>query len=82
MNSHRGDNLLTATQGVAAEIETVGGETGWRLERRLDNYHDMVLLADSLNQHQELSGPSRDSPMKMINQDSQEMESIIEEQNH
>jgi len=29
----------------------VGGETGWRLERRLDNSQDDVLLADSIESH-------------------------------
>lgn len=40
---------VSRTQGPGADAETVGGETGWRMERRLDNYNEMVLLADSLN---------------------------------
>jgi hypothetical protein len=37
--------LLSHTQGNNAnDNETVGGETGWRLERRLDNYNEIVFV--------------------------------------
>jgi hypothetical protein len=43
--------LLGNNYNQGVEVETVGGETGWRLERRLDNSQDDVLLADSIESH-------------------------------
>jgi hypothetical protein len=59
--------LLGNNYNQAVEVETVGGETGWRLERRLDNSQEDVLLADSIESHQDFSRKPleiRPSPMK------------------
>lgn len=69
--------LFSHAHANGLDAETVGGETGWRLERRLGDNHELVLLAESImRQEQDLKDDSsqdeRGSPIMRgyINTDS------------